>query len=156
MQDIKEIEENTPQKIMLTKNNIAIDSDNIYTNSTESKNASMNLSPSAIGNNGIIKLDQENSKIKKKKRVSFIDQIQSKKEIAQIIYINDRASLNDDKINYNKYIEQFRKQNTNITESNKAQKQKTEEVYKIKRPKKSLFSKRKVDKIDEHCTCDIF
>ena len=156
MQDIKEIEENTPQKIILTKNNIAIDSDNIYTNSTESKNASMNFSPSAIGNNGIIKLDQENSKIKKKKRVSFIDQIQSKKEIAQIIYINDRASLNDDKINSNKYIEQFRKQNTNITESNKAQKQKTEEVYKIKRPKKSLFYKRKVDKIDEHCTCAIF
>ena len=156
MKEIKENEENTPQKIILTKNNIAIDSDNIYTNSTESKNASMNLSPSAIGNNGIIKLDQENSKIKKKKRVSFIDQIQSKKEIAQIIYINDRASLNDDKINSNKYIEQFRKQNTNITESNKAQKQKTEEVYKIKRPKKSLFSKRKVDKIDEHCTCAIF
>ena len=156
MKEIKENEENTPQKIILTKNNIAIDSDNIYTNSTESKNASMNLSPSAIGNNGIIKLDQENSKIKKKKRVSFIDQIQSKKEIAQIIYINDRASLNDDKINSNKYIEQFRKQNTNITESNKAQKQKTEEVYKIKRPKKSLFYKRKVDKIDEHCTCAIF
>ena len=115
----------------------------------------MKLSPSINDNNGSIKFGQENSKIKKKKRVSFIDQIQSKKEIAQIIYINDRASLNDDKINPNIYKEQFRKQTTNITESTKNQNQNNEEVYKIKRPKKSLFSKRKIDKIDEHCTCII-
>ena len=66
---MQEIKENTPQKIILTKNNIVIDSDNICTDSTESdKNVSMNLSPSVNGNNnGSIKLEQDNSKMKKRK-----------------------------------------------------------------------------------------
>ena len=148
---IENNENNASKKIQL-KDNIIIDSEIICTDSTESqKNASIN------GNNGSIKLEQDNSKIKKKKRVSFVDQIQSKTDIAQIIYINDRASLNDDKKNTNKY-EQFTKQNTNISEDNKKEIPDNTEIYKIKRPKKkkSLFSKRKIDEIDEKCGCVIF
>ena len=146
---------NTPQKL---KCNIVFDSENLYTDSTESqKNLSLNLNPSINGNNGSTKLEQDNSKLKKKKRVSFIDQIQSKTDIAQIIYINDRASLTDDKINSNKYEEKYRKQNTNISEYNKKDNQNNTDIYKIKRPKKkSLFAKRKIDKMDEKCGCIIF
>ena len=90
---------------------------------------------------------------KKKKRVSFIDQIQSKKEIAQIIYINDKVSLNQDKKDTPKYLEQYRKQGTNISDSSK----KDDNIYKIKRPKKSLFKKiNKDDSVNEQCTCNIF
>lgn len=147
---IENNENNTPKTIQL-KDNIIIDSEMLYTDSTESqKNPSINVI------NGPIKLEQDNSKIKKKKRVSFVDQIQSKTDIAQIIYINDRASLNEDKKNTNKY-EQFIKQNTNISEDNKKEIPINTEIYKIKRPKKkSLFSKRKIDEIDEKCGCVIF
>ena len=143
-------------------NNIAIvDSEIVYTtDSTEAqKNLLLNLTPSNNGNTGSSKYDTDsNTKGKKKKRVSFIDQIQSKKDIAQIIYINEKASLNDDKIDSNKYMEQYRKQSTNFSEFNKnnIQNQNNAETYKIKRPKKSLFSKRKIDKTTEQCGCNIF
>ena len=143
-------------------NNIAIvDSEIVYTtDSTEAqKNLLLNLTPSNNGNTGSSKFDTDsNTKRKKKKRVSFIDQIQSKKDIAQIIYINEKASLNDDKIDSNKYMEQYRKQSTNFSEFNKnnIQNQNNAETYKIKRPKKSLFSKRKIDKTTEQCSCYIF
>ena len=134
---IENNENNTQKKIQL-KDNIIIDSEILCTDSTESQK-----NPSIIINNGSIKLEQDNSKIKKKKRVSFVDQIQSKTDIAQIIYINDRASLI--------------KQNTNISEDNKKEIPINTEIYKIKRPKKkSLFSKRKIDETDEKCGCVIF
>ena len=147
---IENNENNTQKKIQL-KDNIIIDSEILCTDSTESqKNPSINI------NNGSIKLEQDNSKIKKKKRVSFVDQTQSKTDIAQIIYINDRVSLNEDKKNTNKY-EQFMKQNTKVSEENKKEIPNNEEIYRIKRPhKKSLFSKRKIDRTDEKCGCVIF
>ena len=139
-------------------NNAIVDSEIIYTtDSTETqKNVPLNLTPSNNGNNDLIKFDSDDSKRKKKKRVSFIDQIQAKKDIAQIIYINERASLNDDKIDSNKYLEQLRKQSTNNNDYHIKDNQNNVEMYKIKRPKKSLFSKRKVDKTTEQCNCILF
>ena len=146
------IENATPQKVKQLKDNAIVDSEMLCTDSTESQK-----NPSINGNNGYIKLEQDTSKIKKKKRVSFVDQIQSKTDIAQIIYINDKVSLTDDKRNSYKYLEQYKKQNTNITEDNKNENQINSEIYKIRRPrKKSLFSKRKIDKTDERCGCVIF
>jgi len=149
-----------PKKIIKTENDI-IESEIVYTDSTEpKKNTSIKITPSNNNNNDSLKLKQDNLKIKKKKRVSFIDQIQSKKHIAQIIYINDKASLNDDKIDTSKYLEQLRKQNTNIStnmsELNKKENKNNNETYKIKRPKKSLFAKREIEKVNEQCTCIIF
>ena len=150
----KNEENNIIQANMQIQNHFVIDSEAIGTDSTESqKNPSINYIPSINGNN---EAKLENLKLKKKKRVSFIDQGNIKKEIAQIIYINDKASLNEDIKNCNKYIEQIKKQNTNISEYNKQNNQNNTEMYRIKRPKKSLFSKRKIDKIDEHCSCIIF
>ena len=155
MQDNQE--NNGPLKEIKTDNNIIVESDILYTDSTDTQKLnSIHISPSNNTNNGSLKLEKDNSKNKKKKRVSFIDQIQSKKDIAQIIYINDKVSLNDDKIDSNKYLEQLRKQSTNISELNKKENKNNIETYKIKRPKKSLFSKRKTDKVNEQCTCIIF
>ena len=117
-------------------------------------------------NEKIIRMDsygQEISKITKKHKVSFIDQVQSKKDIAQIIYINDQASLKDDKIDINKFLDILRKKSTNVSEffrkENQEKNEAEAETYKIKRPKNSKFKKRRTkmkDKIDEHCTCIIF
>ena len=103
------------------------------------------------------------SQNKIKKKVSFIDQLYSKKDIAQIIYINDKVSLNEDKIDSNKYLALYRKQSTYISERSKNKNNdniinnNNEEIYKIRRPKKSLFNKRrKEDKVEEKCTCIIF
>ena len=98
---------------------------------------------------------------KKKKKVSFIDQLQNKADIAQIIYINDKVSLDEDKADSNRYLELYRKQSTNIEErykkSNNDNINNNEVIDKIKRPKKSLFNKiRKEDKVKEQCTCIIF
>ena len=138
MQDNQE--NNGPLKIIKTDNNIIVESDILYTDSTDTQKLnSIHISPANNTNNGSLKLEKDNSKNKKKKRVSFIDQIQSKKDIAQIIYINDKVSLNDDKIDSNKYLEQLRKQSTNKSEKNKKENKNNIETYKIKRPKKSLF-----------------
>ena len=150
----KNEDNNDIQKNIQVQNHFVIDSEAIGTDSTEShKNPSINNTPSINCNNGP---NIENLKLKKKKRVSFVDQGNIKKDIAQIIYINDRASLNEDIKNSNKYLEQIKKQNTNITENIIKENQNNTEMYRIKRPKKSLFSKRKIDKIDERCTCIIF
>lgn len=142
-------------------NNIFVVNEIINTDSTENlKNIDINL-PSNNEHKGSFMLERQNSNGKKKKRVSFIDQIQSK-NIAQIIFINDKASLNDDKRDYNKYVEQFRKQGTNISELNKNKNNhNTNDIYIIKRPKKnSLFKQRKKEKVQEQstctCTCIIF
>ncbi len=102
---------------------------------------------------------------KKKKKVSFIDQLPFKQDIAQIIFINDKVSLNEDKLDSNKYLEYYQKQTTYITERIKKNNndilalatnnnKDNEDIYKIKRPKKSLFNKReKEDKVKEQCSC---
>ena len=99
------------------------------------------------------------SQNKIKKKVSFIDQLPTKKDIAQIIFINDKVSLNEDKVDTKKYLAFLRRQSTYISERNKKDyndnnNKNNEETYKIKRPKKSLFNKRKgEDKVNEQCTC---
>ena len=106
---------------------------------------------------------EEISKLNKKHKVSFIDQISEKKNIAQIIYIDDQTSARDSKKAAEKYEKIFKKReidnnknNTNNTiEKNKEKK--NDEIYKIKRPKRSKTNdKRKVEKVDEQCQCKIF
>ena len=96
---------------------------------------------------------------KKKKRVSFIDQVDSKKEIAQTIYIKDKDkdSINDNKkeIRQNLFFEQYRKQCSTINELNK----KDGDVYRIKRPKKYDFihnPNNENETAKEQCTCILF
>ena len=132
-------------------------------NNNSNKNNS-NVNNNINNNNGTIRLDyygHEISKNNKKHRISFIDQIESKKEIAQIIYFNnEQSSLKEDKIDTNKYFQILRKQSTNISEFTKKenQNQNEAETYKIKRPKSSNGSrkfKRKKDEKEENCSCQI-
>ena len=146
-------------------NNIKIkktnDETNIQKNTTLYMNKNKNNNNvNNRNNNGPIRIDyygQEILKNNKKHRISFIDQIQSKKDIAQIIYINEHSSLEDDKKDTNKYIDILRKQSTNITEFVPKENNNNVDTYKIKRPKKSSFSKKR-KKIDskEQCSCIIF
>ena len=115
-----------------------------------------------INQNGNIRLDYYGQKIlknNKKHKISFIDQIHDKKNLAQVIYINDQVSLNDDKMNTNKYLanlDNLRKQSTNITDFSR-QKKDDAETYRIKRPKSATKKeKRKKDKVNEKCGCIIF
>jgi hypothetical protein len=126
-------------------------------------NKNINNNTNNNNNNGAKRLDyygQEISKNNKKHRISFIEQIQSKKEIAQIIYINnEQESLKGDKIDTNKCFEILRKQSTNITEFTRKENQNETETYKIKRPKNSNGSrkmKREKKEIEEKCGCQIF
>ena len=146
-------------KIINTKNSIIkINNDLLNTDNSESpKNIEINHVNNTQSNKNTINSN------KKKKKVSFIDQLYSKKDIAQIIYINDKVSLNEDKIDSNKYLALYRKQSTYISERSKNKNNdniinnNNEEIYKIRRPKKSLFNKRrKEDKVEEKCTCIIF
>ena len=94
---------------------------------------------------------------KKKKRVSFVDQVESKKDIAQIIYFNDKLSLKDDKTAFrqNLFFEQYKKQCTNIDEINKMDN--NDDVYRIKRPKKyDYIHNPKNDNVKEQCSCILF
>ena len=100
---------------------------------------------------------EEISKTNKRHKVSFLDQVSANKNIAQIIYIDDQSSAIDCKKNAEKYSEILRKQQTDISEQ-KIDKKKEEEVYKIKRPRrsKSFNPNRYVEKADEQCKCIIF
>ena len=153
MEDIKE--NNISKNNLQITNNIITENENIFTDSTISKNHLIN--PLINKNNDSIKSDKENIKNIKKKKVNFIDQIEVEKDIAQIIFINDKASLDEDKINSSKYIEQYRKQRTALSVSEQKKTNNTE-IYRIKRPKKVkfLFYKRKIETINEQCTCFIF
>ena len=93
---------------------------------------------------------EEISKMNKKHKVSFIDQVSSNKNIAQIIYIDDQSSAQDCKKNAERYNEILRKQQTNISEQ-KNDKKNEEDMYKIKRPKRSKSHKanRYVEKVSE-------
>ena len=165
-------EENNNQNNLNTKNNSNINKSlndlnnkeillSINNNSNKNKNNTNNTNNN--NNNGGIRLDyygQEISKNNKKHRISFIDQIQSKKEIAQIIYISsDQASIKEDIIDANKCFEILRKQSTSITEFTRKENQNEAETYKIKRPKSANGNrklKRKKDEKEEKCGCKIF
>ena len=157
---------NSIKKIRLNLNKLnkktikKINSDLINTANSESpKNMELNHINHTESNKNTI------SSNKKKKKVSFIDQLPTKQDIAQIIFINDKVSLNEDKLDSNKYLEFYRKQTTVISERIKKNNNdilalttnnntSNEDIYKIKRPKKSLFKKReKEDKIKEQCLC---
>ena len=164
--------ENNNQNNLNTKNNSNINKSlndlnnkeillSINNNSNKNKNNTNNTNNN--NNNGGIRLDyygQEISKNNKKHRISFIDQIQSKKEIAQIIYISsDQASIKEDIIDANKCFEILRKQSTSITEFTRKENQNEAETYKIKRPKSANGNrkfKRKKDEKEEKCGCKIF
>ena len=164
--------ENNNQNNLNTKNNSNINKSlndlnnkeillSINNNSNKNKNDTNNTNNN--NNNGGIRLDyygQEISKNNKKHRISFIDQIQSKKEIAQIIYISsDQASIKEDRIDANKCFEILRKQSTRITEFTRKENQNEAETYKIKRPKSANGNrklKRKKDEKEEKCGCKIF
>ena len=100
---------------------------------------------------------EEISKMNKKHKVSFIDQVSSNKNIAQIIYIDDQSSAQDCKKNAEIYNEILRKQQTNISEQ-KNDRKNEEDMYKIKRPKRSKSHKanRYVEKVNEQCQCIIY
>ena len=99
---------------------------------------------------------------KKKKRVSFKDQFESKKDLSQTIDINDRALIKEDNmednipiipIRQNLFFEYYRKQCTSIDELNK----KENDVYKIQRPKKYDFIHNpQKDIAKERCSCILF
>ena len=102
---------------------------------------------------------EEISKINKRHKVSFIDQISEAKNIAQIIYIDDQTSARDSKKAAEKYEKIFKKRgiNNNINNNEENNKKTDEEMYKIKRPKRSKTNdKRRVEKVDEQCQCNIF
>ena len=99
---------------------------------------------------------EEISKSNKKHRVNFIDQISSGKNFAQIIYIDDQASPRDSKKNAEIYEKLLRKKDVEKNKQNVDGK-KDEEIYKIKRPKRSKINAiRKVETVDEKCRCNIF
>ena len=129
----------TPSDKQNKESNIITESEAVVTAETENgKYYSMNRMPSYNYN-------------KKKKKVNFIDQIHAKKDLAEIIFINDKVSLKDDKIDSNKYLEIYKRRNNNIDRKEKLN---NIETYKIKRPKRrSLFPKMKKETVEEHCTC---
>ena len=100
---------------------------------------------------------EEISKMNKKHKVSFIDQVSTNKNIAQIIYIDDQSSAQDCKKNAERYNEILRKQQTNISKQ-KNDKKNGEDMYKIKRPKRSKSHKANwyVEKVNEQCQCIIY
>ena len=134
----------TPSDKQNKEINIITESEVVVTEETENrKDYSINRTPSYNYNSIDIN--------KKKKKVNFIDQIHSKKDLAEIIFINDKVSLKDDKIDSNRYLEEYKRRNNYINDKGTSN---NIEMYKIKRPKRSSsFSKRKKEIIEEHCTC---
>ena len=99
---------------------------------------------------------EEISKVNKKHKISFLDQISSGKNIADIIYIDGQSSARDSKINADKYKELFGKKVEDIDKL-KTKLEKGKEIYKIKRPKRSKSNvNRKVEKVEQQCQCNIF
>ena len=99
---------------------------------------------------------EEISKVNKKHKISFLDQISSGKNIADIIYIDGQSSARDSKINADKYKELFGKKVEDIDKL-KTKLKKDKEIYKIKRPKRSKSNvNRKVEKVEQQCQCNIF
>ena len=139
------------------KKNISIDDKNTNSNRILSN---VNIIPTKLNIEKISKridsFGEEISKVNKKHKVSFLDQISSGKNIADIIYIDGQSSARDSKINADKYKELFGKKVEDIDKL-KTKLKKDKEIYKIKRPKRSKSNvNRKVEKVEQQCQCNIF
>ena len=139
------------------KKNISIDDKNTNSNRILSN---VNIIPTKLNIEKISKridsFGEEISKVNKKHKVSFLDQISSGKKIADIIYIDGQSSARDSKINADKYKELFGKKVEDIDKL-KTKLKKDKEIYKIKRPKRSKSNvNRKVEKVEQQCQCNIF
>ena len=129
------------------KKNISIDDKNTNSNRILSN---VNIIPKKLNIEKISKridsFGEEISKVNKKHKISFLDQISSGKNIADIIYIDGQSSARDSKINADKYKDKL-----------KTKLKKDKEIYKIKRPKRSKSNvNRKVEKVEQQCQCNIF
>ena len=139
------------------KKNKSIDDKNTNSNRILSN---VNIIPTKLNIEKISKridsFGEEISKVNKKHKVSFLDQISSGKNIADIIYIDGQSSARDSKINADKYKELFGKKVEDIDKL-KTKLKKDKEIYKIKRPKRSKSNvNRKVEKVEQQCQCNIF
>ena len=139
------------------KQNISINDKNTNSNRILSN---VNIIPTKLNIEKISKridsFGEEISKVNKKHKISFLDQISSGKKIADIIYIDGQSSARDSKINADKYKELFGKKVEDIDKL-KTKLKKDKEIYKIKRPKRSKSNvNRKVEKVEQQCQCNIF
>ena len=139
------------------KQNISIGDKNTNSNRILSN---VNIIPTKLNIEKISKridsFGEEISKVNKKHKISFLDQISSGKNIADIIYIDGQSSARDSKINADKYKELFGKKVEDIDKL-KTKLKKDKEIYKIKRPKRSKSNvNRKVEKVEQQCQCNIF
>ncbi len=139
------------------KKNKSIDDKNTNSNRILSN---VNIIPTKLNIEKISKridsFGEEISKVNKKHKISFLDQISSGKNIADIIYIDGQSSARDSKINADKYKELFGKKVEDIDKL-KTKLKKDKEIYKIKRPKRSKSNvNRKVEKVEQQCQCNIF
>ena len=136
------------------KKNISIDDKNTNSNRILSN---VNIIPTKLNiAKRIDSFGEEISKVNKKHKISFLDQISSGKNIADIIYIDGQSSARDSKINADKYKELFGKKVEDIDKL-KTKLKKDKEIYKIKRPKRSKSNvNRKVEKVEQQCQCNIF
>ena len=139
------------------KKNKSIDDKNTNSNRILSN---INIIPTKLNIEKISKridsFGEEISKVNKKHKISFLDQISSGKNIADIIYIDGQSSARDSKINADKYKELFGKKVEDIDKL-KTKLKKDKEIYKIKRPKRSKSNvNRKVEKVEQQCQCNIF
>ena len=139
------------------KKNKSIDDKNTNSNRILSN---VNIIPTKLNIEKISKridsFGEEISKVNKKHKISFLDQISSGKNIADIIYIDGQSSARDSKINADKYKELFGKKVEDIDKL-KTKLKKNKEIYKIKRPKRSKSNvNRKVEKVEQQCQCNIF
>ena len=139
------------------KKNISIDDKNTNSNRILSN---VNIIPTKLNIEKISKridsFGEEISKVNKKHKISFLDQISSGKNIADIIYIDGQSSARDSKINADKYKELVGKKVEDIDKL-KTKLKKDKEIYKIKRPKRSKSNvNRKVEKVEQQCQCNIF
>ena len=139
------------------KKNKSIDDKNTNSNRILSN---VNIIPTKLNIEKISKridsFGEEISKVNKKHKISFLDQISSGKNIADIIYIDGQSSARDSKINADKYKELFGKKVEDIDKL-KTKLKKDKEIYKIKRPKRSKSNvNRKVEKVEQQCQCNIY
>ena len=139
------------------KKNKSIDDKNTNSNRILSN---VNIIPTKLNIEKISKridsFGEEISKVNKKHKISFLDQISSGKKIADIIYIDGQSSARDSKINADKYKKLFGKKVEDIDKL-KTKLKKDKEIYKIKRPKRSKSNvNRKVEKVEQQCQCNIF
>ena len=139
------------------KQNISIDDKNCKSKAPLAK---INIIPIKLNLETISKrvdsYGEEISRVNKKHKVRFLDQVSSGKKIADIIFIDGHSSARDSKKNAEKYELLYGKKFEEI-DKNKEKLKKDKEIYKIKRPKRSKSNvDRKVEKVEQQCQCNIF